>query len=78
MNTIKAVLSHLSLWTSAVIIRLPDETLKSKPVPHTLVAFTPAGMAVYRYKSKDTAMLFHSLLRLMSINSKVFPVDTVH
>ncbi len=80
IEAIKAILTHLSLWTSAVFIRIEplEPSPPTKPIPHTLVAFTSQGMVVSRYKTKEAALFFQSFLRLIKIDSKVFPLDVVH
>ena len=84
LRSIKAILTHLSLWTSAVFIRIPmsetplEPSPPTKAIPHTLVAFTTQGMVVSRYKTKEAALFFQSFLRLIKIDSKVFPLDVVH
>jgi hypothetical protein len=40
--------------------------------------FDKDGMKIFRYKSKDAALFFQSLLRLMQIQSKIIPVTIEH
>lgn len=77
-TTLKSTLTHLSLWTAAVLIRFDPPSPATKAIPHTLVAFTTDGMRVFRYKNKDAALFFQSFLRLLKIESKVFPIDVMH